>query len=354
MDVNKIKLLPLTGDSQIVVPLGTKWDLLDREDAIKTQEKIILEEIIGKPTNYELARYAHSPYFLDNTTRLVYRFNFVPGRNQFAENTYLTKFTIDQVNFYSDAFAKSFFKLDFYDTPDPKKQKIYLTMVLATRQSYSPEQFNNGQVECNNLFITFFRSGTLRYTDCCGAAQEELITVNNIGNIPIPNFETVCFRAGTQITYTYINSEGFEIESLIEPISIESNVFVAGTITSSCNCDGELITSETDNLKTPAFYLDYTGEKEGFFIYWYEDPSVLNLDSLYMSAKFFNGNSGQYTKFIINDQYSYTNQNLIPNNDFYYRLNFDYVTKTYTISYVNSPLARINYIDWYEYLNPND
>lgn len=354
MDVNKIKILPLTGDSQIVVPLGMRWDLQDREDAVKTQEQIILEEIIGKPTNYELSRYAHSTYFLDNTTRLVYRFNFVPGRNQFAENTYLTKFTADQVNFYSDAFAKSFFKLDFYDTTDPKKQKIYLTMVLATRQSYSPAQANNGQIDCNNLFLTFLRSGTIRYTNCCGAIEEEVITVNNIFNIPIPRFETICFRAGTQITYTYLDSDGFEIEGLIEPITVEPNVFTAGALITTCDCNGELIITEEDNLKTPAFYLDYTGDKEGFFIYWYEDPSVLNLDSLYMSAKFFNANTGQYTKFIINDQFTYTNQNLIPNNDFYYRLNFNYSTKTYTISYVNSPLARINYIEWYEYLNPND
>lgn len=354
MDVNKIKILPITGDTQITVPLGLGFDLLDREDAIKTQEQIILEEIIGRPTNYELARYGHSPYFLDNTTRLTYRFNFVPGRNQFAENTYMTKFTADQVNFYSDAFAKSFFKLDFYDTTDPKKQKIYLTMVLATRQSYSPELANNGQVLCNNLFLTFLRSGTLTYTNCCGAIEEEVITVNNIINIPIPNFETICFRDGTQITYTYLDSDGFEITGLIEPLGVEANVFIAGALLTNCDCDGEIIVEESDNLLRPIFYLDYTGDKEGFFIYWYEDPTVLNLDSLYMTAKFFNANNGQYTKFIINDQYTYTNQNLVPNNDFYYRVNFNYVNKTYTVSYVTSALAVINNIDWYEYLNPND
>jgi hypothetical protein len=353
MNVNKFKITPPTGDTQFTIPFGTGWDLLDREDAIKTQEALIVEEVIGKPTNYELARFAHGP-FLDNTTRLLYRFYFAPARNEFSQNTYLTKFNADQVNFYSYAFAKSFFKLDFYDTTDPKQQKIYLTMILETRQSLSPLQLSNGEVDCRNMLISFFRSGLLRYTNCCGGQEELTVTVNSIFGVAIPSLQTICFRSGEIITYTYINSEGLEIEGLVEPVTNEPGVFISLVASTTCDCTGELVVDPEESLKTPTFSLDYTGDKEGFFIYWYEDLSVLNIDTLYMTAKFFNGNTGQYTKFIINDQSTYLNQNLIPNNDFYYRVNFNYINKTYTISYTPSPLARINNIEWYEYLNPND
>jgi hypothetical protein len=100
--------------------------------------------------------------------------------------------------------------------------------------------------------------------------------------------------------------------------------------------------------------MDYTGDKEGFFIYWYENPETLNLDSLYMTAKFFNGNVGQYTKFLINDQLTYTNQNTVPNDDFYYRVLFNYTDKTYQIVSTVTSLIRFSNVDWYEYLNPDD
>jgi hypothetical protein len=58
MDVNKIKILNTTGNKEIVVPISTNWDLLNREDAIKDEEKTIIKKIIGTPPNYELQRFS--------------------------------------------------------------------------------------------------------------------------------------------------------------------------------------------------------------------------------------------------------------------------------------------------------
>jgi hypothetical protein len=122
-------------------------------------------------------------------------------------------------------------------------------------------------------------------------------------------------------------------------------------------------------INRPKFVLDYIGDKEGFFIYWLKTIEFLAIDTFYMSAKFFNAKTGQFTKMMTGngtDPFDFTNgpQSDIPgigqakfNFDntqfFYYTVKLDYLTQTYQIFNTKNQRLGTNIpIKWFEYVNP--
>ncbi len=114
-------------------------------------------------------------------------------------------------------------------------------------------------------------------------------------------------------------------------------------------------TLPTVSIKRPQFTLDFLGDKEGYFLYWLRSTEYINIDTLYMKAKFFNGKTGSYVVM------TNTPQNLIlptpynfdPTVYFYYEVNFDYNDFTYTILDNNgNRIGTNNPINSYEYINP--
>ena len=116
----------------------------------------------------------------------------------------------------------------------------------------------------------------------------------------------------------------------------------------------------------PSFVLDYVGaDKEGFLIYWLKERDYIDITEFYMTAKFFNGKTGQFIRFM-NEPQSLFNGNDKFNFDksqyFYYKIIFDYNNYEYAVykeqPQVNQPptLFRVgdtaNPINWYEYVNP--
>jgi hypothetical protein len=109
-------------------------------------------------------------------------------------------------------------------------------------------------------------------------------------------------------------------------------------------------------IRKPKYVLDYIGDKEGFFLYWLKGRGFLNINTFYMTAKFFDGSTGQFIKMMN------TQQNLLPNmydfppeSYFYYKVDLDYLTQTYQV--FNYPTGNragtvSNPIKWYEYTNP--
>lgn len=352
MRVNKIKILQNPGDKNILVPLGNEDDLLDREGAIIQQETQIIEDVIGTPINYELARYSNAP---DNLgyTQLDYNFYFTDSPSNPATLSYLSKFTESQIRYKTNQFVNSFFKLDFYDSPDPKKQKNYFTIILPTNKS---SEINENL--CESYVITVEEYGRLSYTDCCNNSVTQTVPVPlNQSSASV----TICRAAGTVATYSYSISRdeitsNYNIDIDFDGLT-PTNAYSVQSL-GECNCNSLITTpvSAIPNLLEPSFVLDHTRLKEGFYIYWYENSQIVNTNIFHMTAKFFNSSNGQYIKFIINDQSTYTNPYRIPNNDFYHRIVFNYNTKKYTLYGGQSPnnsLANIiNSVRWYEYMNP--
>jgi hypothetical protein len=183
-------------------------------------------------------------------------FNFYNGVDLSSKlnwnSTYLTPsndFLADNIKFNNNNFNNSFFKLDYYDSPFSKSQKLYLTTIL---------QASNG-VKSGDIII-------------------------------------------------------------------------------------------------PTYLLDYTENTEGFFIYWLKNVNILNIDTFYVSATFFNGQTGSIKRMSnrcqaelpTNDKY-----NLNEVFDFYYKLNLNYGTHTYEYYDINNGSqigVKKNPMNWFEYI----
>lgn len=112
------------------------------------------------------------------------------------------------------------------------------------------------------------------------------------------------------------------------------------------------------DIKKPKFVLDYIGDKEGFFIYWLKKRDFINLDTFYMTAKFFDAKIGTFIKMMNRPQSTLIGPakfNFPQEQYFYYKVDLDYNNITYVIRDVNTNnrVGTIaNPIKWYEYINP--
>jgi len=114
-------------------------------------------------------------------------------------------------------------------------------------------------------------------------------------------------------------------------------------------------TARTVEIVTPSMTLDYVGDKEGFFIYWPKDSVYNDLTELYMSAKFFNGKTGEFSRMLNVPQTSMGNRfNFQHSEKYYYKVLLDYDNYEYKIETIAGSRVGIpsNPIKWYEYINP--
>jgi hypothetical protein len=269
MDVNKF-VIRQDGETDKVVniPVQLKWDYLGLDMAIDEYEVDMITQVIGKGNDFEVTRFPHAPETgsTDNT-RVNYEFYFYSGGSMTDENNwridYMSEgFTPQELYYYSDNFTNSFFKLDFYDTSDEKRQINYITIILPTQQG---------------------------------------------------------LKMDTQMQRT------------------------------------------TVSVKKPKFILDSVGDKEGFFMYWLKNLDFQPINTFYMTAKFYNAKTGQFTKMMnkcqgtlpVSETYSFDSIKY-----FYYRVVFDYVNQTYSVfefdpgTNLNIRVGTTTPIKWYEYVNP--
>ena len=263
--------LPITNQT-IQLPIEIQWDFLGRSDSIEIYETEVIKEIIGSPEDFEIARFAHkqvSP--LSVATNINYEFYFyntgsssvisaTTDPNDWRISYLLEGFNTKEIYYFSNSFTNSFFKLDFYDTPDPKNQTNYFTLILPTQQGFTTS------------------ASTSPYT---------------------PDIQ----------------------------------------------------------IKIPKFKLDFVGDKEGFFIYWLRNRSYLNIDTFYMTAKFFDAKIGVFVKMMNEPQSSLPQGsgrfNFSGSTYFYNKVVLDYDEKTYQV--FDSTNLRIGGesrpIKWYEYIS---
>lgn len=259
MDANKIRVLFDNQSKDIVLPLEQVWDFAGQQQAIEQYEVDVVEKVLNKNEDYEVTRFDHAVY--DTTkTSLNYEFYFNQGNSTTSSwiSSYLAKFTTNQIYYFEKPFTKSFWKLDFYDSPTTRTQKAYITTILPVQQG-------------------LLQSAVLNNTT---------------------------------------------------PVII----------------------------KKPTYSLDYIGDKEGFFLYWLKKRNFLNINTFYMTAKFFNGDTGVFTKMMRVKQSDLGIPTEFPPEEyFYYKVDLDYVLQTFQVNeYPNGNRAGTisNPIKWYEYVNP--
>lgn len=274
MDVNKVTIVPNGIDKQINIPVRLTWDYLGMDMAIDEYENQVVTEVVGLGRDFEVTRFAHEPATgTTDSTEINYEFYFYSGGSldniTSWNNDYMSEgFTPQDLYYFNNNFANSFFKLDFYDTPDEKRQTNYLTVIIPTQQG---------------------------------------------------------LKMDTQMQRNVVS------------------------------------------VKKPKFILDYVGDKEGFFLYWLKKRTFLDIDTFYMSAKFYNAKTGQFTKMMtgggtdpldntngpqseLEPGLKYTFDNLLY---FYYTVKLDYGKQTYQVFNTFGQRLGTNIpIKWYEYVNP--
>ena len=141
MDVNNYTIrMDGIVDKQINIPVQLSWDYLGLDMAIEEYEGEVVTEVIGIGRDFEVSRFAHAPATgSTDTTEVNYEFYFYSGGSMDIESNwrinYLSEgFTTQEVFYYTNNFSNSFFKLDFYDTSDEKKQTNYVTIIIPTQQ----------------------------------------------------------------------------------------------------------------------------------------------------------------------------------------------------------------------------
>lgn len=144
MTVNKYKITLPTLDKQLDIPIEIKWDFSERDQAIDTYQKKVVEDVVGLPVDFELSRFAHNDYFSTITngflSKINYEFYFFDSGQTVSNitswsNSYIQLgFTNNEIYSYVKPFTKSFFKLDFYDTRSEISQKNYFTIILPVQQ----------------------------------------------------------------------------------------------------------------------------------------------------------------------------------------------------------------------------
>lgn len=111
-------------------------------------------------------------------------------------------------------------------------------------------------------------------------------------------------------------------------------------------------------IRKPKYKLDFIGDKEGFFVYWLTDRSYIDLDTFYMSTKFFDAKIGVFVKMMNRPQsiFPAPNRYNFSGSTYYYNkviLDFsNYTFKVYD-GVNNQRIGTLtNPIKWYEYVNP--
>ena len=274
MSVNKIQLRrDAFTDKQLTIPVELKWDYLGLDMAIDEYEGEVITQVIGVGRDFEVTRFDHAPATgATDSTEVNYEFYFYSGGSLDTLSNWRLDyrsegFTTQEIYYYTNNYTNSFFKLDFYDTFDEKRQNNYITIILPTQQ-------------------------------------------------------------------------GLKMDAMMQRTPV--------------------------TIKKPKFVLNYVGDKEGFFIYWLKKRNFLDIKTFYMTAKFYNAKTGQFTKMmtgkttdpldltngpqalISGDKYSFDSTQY-----FYYRVELDYVNHTYQV--FNTKDQRVGTtipIKWFEYVNP--
>jgi len=107
-------------------------------------------------------------------------------------------------------------------------------------------------------------------------------------------------------------------------------------------------------IKKPTMNLDFVGDKEGFFLYWLRKRNFLNINTFYMTAKFFDARIGSFITMMNVDQLSPLLGNRFQFDEskfLYYKVVLDYDNYTYKIfDVVTGSNTPIHNIKWYEYV----
>ena len=147
---------------------------------------------------------------------LNFKFNFLTGHDITKVNNWGVSYMSDRTKFInadinSNGFENSFFKLDYYDTPFNKAQKLYFTIILQAKNGIKsndivlPEYFLDFDSNTEGFYIYWLRDKTIFNLDTFYVRVS--FFNGKTGNVT--NFSNVC-QGATNITDRYNLNEVFD------------------------------------------------------------------------------------------------------------------------------------------------
>jgi hypothetical protein len=135
-------------EEYINIPLQINFDNLGREDLIEQFEEEVISEILNPINDFETLRFSHSEWSFTqantttNGTSANYEFYFYDNNTNVTASTINNwntdyenaTFTDSEIYYFANSFKGSFFKLDFYDSPQNETQTLILSLIIPTQQ----------------------------------------------------------------------------------------------------------------------------------------------------------------------------------------------------------------------------
>tara|TARA_Y100001937_G_scaffold32761_1_gene46724 strand:+ start:8117 stop:9139 length:1023 start_codon:yes stop_codon:yes gene_type:complete len=338
MAVNKLRIRlnqRQDGDlnRRIVIPLKHTTDEFGRGDLIKEYEDGVIDTLLDLKRDYEVTQYSHD-YFpgdnknpVDPSPNTFYDFNF---GNLINTNPLTLTYPLTPLasgGFNSDGVVPCL---------GPRLEALYPTNAEAT--IYSPYDPSN---------IT-----TWYGYDNQGFTPEQ--TYRNEKSFVKSFFKLDLYDSPLR------NEQKLLISLILSPLKGEK--IFRPTLDLSCPSDGKpdgRYNCKPEGEKyvvKPSFTLSPIDNSEGYYIYWLKEESFIKTTVFYMSAKFYNGKSGEVTQFLNKPQNTLSNPFVFkPEENFYYRVNLNRDRFTYSVfnTQTNSRVGTTadNRIKFYQYFN---
>ena len=129
MAVNRLNIKASTADKSITIPIGQTFDEVGNEQLVRTWEEVELQDNINVIQDYETTRYAFANNISANTISYAFEF-WDTTTSSYVDNFNVLGFLDKDLAKPKKAYTTSYFKLDFYDSPLRKEQKIMFTNIL--------------------------------------------------------------------------------------------------------------------------------------------------------------------------------------------------------------------------------
>ncbi len=340
MAVNKLKLRVnqrQDGDlnRRIVIPLNHLTDEFGRGDLIKDYEDGVVDTLLDLKRDYEVTQYKHE-YFpgdvdnsVDPSPNTFYNFNF---GNLISTNP----FNMTYLNTPLDAGGFNSIMPPTVPCLQPKIEALYPDNTEAPIYSpYDPSDITTWYGYDNQGFTP---EEIYRYDKGFVKSFFKL----DLYDSPVRNEQKLL------ISLILNPLKGEKIYRPTLDLSCPSNGIPDGRY--NCFPEGEKY------IQKPSFNLNAIDNSEGYYIYWLKEQTFIDTTVFYMSAKFYNGKSGEVTQFINKPQNTLPNPFVFsPEEFFYYRVNLNRDRFSYTVvnTQTNQRVGTSvnNSINFYQYFN---
>jgi|10_taG_2_1085330.scaffolds.fasta_scaffold01910_3 hypothetical protein len=335
MGVNKIRLKIDDKDKNLIIPLQTSFDETGRGDLINEYEHEQVAKLVNITKDFEATQYRHAACedalgppgafsigCEDPSPNIFY--NFV-----FADKTTSPTTWIPNIPGYPGG------------TPVPVPNNLNpMSTGMNGVAPCVPEDYTNWPI---------YQDVQYGY-DFMGFTPQEIYMSNK-------DFVKSFFKLDF---YDSVNrdTQKLYISIILNPV----NGTKFGRPTFDLSCDGGLdgifncFPNAERHIQVPKFELDMLDNNDGYFIYWLKENTFLNLNTFYMSCKFYNARTGKTHRMINTPPAAlYNEYNFDREKRLYYRVELNQATYTYTVYDVNTNLRvgldLTNEIMFYEYDN---